>query len=192
MENSKYDIKTENQIWFADDMATFNAIEENDRFLRIEGLGCHFGKPNLNGEIVDSSSFNDFFTMYNNGQLNPLLNYQHDQNQVIGTIDEITTTNEGLFFRASINKDVEICRTNLVPNIKNGVIRSFSTEGIIKNGYDGIEQRENNTYFVRSFLLTGLAVVNLPADPKATFTVSNMLKEREALKQRQLDWRLFM
>lgn len=191
MENSKYDIKTENRIWFADDMATFNAIEENDRFLRIEGLGCHFGKPNLNGEIVDSSSFNDFFTMYNSGQLRPLLNYQHQQDCVIGTIDEITRDGIGLHFRCSINKDVAFVRDNLCPNIKNGVIRSFSTEGIIKNGYEGIEEREEG-YYVKSFILSGLAVVNLPADPQATFTVCNMLKEREALKQRQLDWRLFM
>lgn len=158
-------------------IGTINSYTEDDNFLHIEGYGAHFNRANLNQERVDANSFNQFFTMYNEGKLTPILNWNHDSNQVIGTIDTITSDETGLFFKASINRGVKFCDENLIPNITAGVINSFSTEGYIGGGYDGIVEYEDGSYYVKNFILTALAVVSTPADWDAKFGIANYLKE---------------
>lgn len=155
---------------------TFNSVEESDDFLRIKGYGCHYNIRNLNDEIVDAKSFNHFFDMYNSGFLTPLLNYEHDRTMVIGTVDSITSDNTGLFFECSINAAVPFCKDNLIPNIQKGVIKSFSTEGFIENGYNGIVTNSDGSYYVKDFVLTDLAVVCHPADWSSEFSIANYMK----------------
>ena len=58
-----------------------------------------------------------------------------------------------------------------------GGSNSFSTEGYIQNGYDGIVENEDGSYYVKDFLLTAVAIVPTPADPNATFTLRNFIDE---------------
>ena len=106
----------ENKILFNNICSIENAAEDGG-VLRIEGYCAHYGKPNLNMEIVDEM---------------------------------------------------------IAPNVLKGSLCKFSTEGYIQNGIDGIEERGEN-YYVRDFLLTGVAVVRTPADPKAVFCVKNYM-----------------
>ena len=180
--SNKDDIITGNSVYLTG-LCTINGYEQDDKFLHISGYGNHFNEKNLNNEITDKNSFNEFFSLYNEGKIKPVLNYEHRQDCVIGTIDEITADNTGLFFRASVNRDIPFCGENLIPNIINGVIRNFSTEGIIRGGYDGIVVNPDGSYYVRSFLLTALAIVSVPADWKANFSVANMLRQSEPQKR---------
>lgn len=166
-----------------------NAKQESDR-VNIEGYACHFNKVNLNSEIVDESSFKTFFDMYNSKQISPKLNYNHNNDLIIGGIDEIISDKTGLYMTAHINKGVKICDEMLIPNILQGDLDSFSTEGYILNGYDGIIENEDNTYYVRDFILTAVGIVPTPADYDAKFSLSNYLKEYQLQQKPRSKWYL--
>lgn len=152
------------------DLLITNAMEE-DSFLRIEGTAAHFGTPNLNGEIVDATSFNDFFSLYEAGKLKPALNFNHDSSMPIGGIDKLYIKDDALYCAAHLNKDVAFCRDTLIPMVMGGDIRSYSTEGFVR--YEDIEEREDGNYFAKKFLLTAVAIVSVPADYNSAFTIKN-------------------
>lgn len=181
-------METKNNIYLSTDLK-FNSVTDIDGFLKIEGYGAHYGVVNLNNEIVDKNSFNEFFGMYNDGKITPKLNWNHDGDQIIGTIDDIISDNTGLYFTCSINKDVKICQENLIPNIEKGVIDSFSTEGFIKNGYDGVIINSDGSYYVKDFILTALAVCAVGADYNAKFRLANFLKSEETRRNK---WYMLM
>lgn len=161
-------------LWLAN-QAAFNA-EETEDAIRIIGYGCHFNKVNLNREIVDSKSFDVFFGMYGKGEIDVKCNWEHDRDLIIGGVNSIERDDTGLIIDVTLTKGVKIVDEMIVPNIRAGVIKSFSTEGWIIGGYEGIEERDDDSYYVKNFLLTNIAVVSHPADPKAEFTVANMLR----------------
>lgn len=151
-----------------------NKVEEDD-FLRIEGFCAHFGRPNLNNEIVDETSFDEFFGMYGSGKLTPALNWNHTD-QIIGGIDAISKKESGLYMTARINKSVPVCGM-IVPNVLKGDITGLSTEGFVKNGWEGVVENGDGSYFVKDFILTAVAVTPTPADWDAKFTVRNYMKD---------------
>lgn len=159
-----------------------NAVQK-DNLIEIEGYCCHFDRPNLNREIVDESSFDKFFSMYNDGVITPKLNYNHDQNMLIGGIDEIVSFQEGLYMRAHLNKAVKIVEEMILPCIEAGDLDSFSTEGYIDNGWKGITENEDGTYYVKDFILTAVGVVPTPADWDAKFTLKNFVDENLAKRE---------
>lgn len=162
----------ENKIFF-NNICNIERVNKVDDVLQIEGYCAHYDKPNLNMEIVDARSFAKFFDMYGRGELKPDLNYQHTDT-VIGDIDTIESREHGLWITAHLNYGVKIVDEMIAPNILKGSLCKFSTEGYIQNGIDGIEERGEN-YYVRDFLLTGVAVVRTPADPNAVFSVKNYI-----------------
>lgn len=149
-----------------------NALTEDEKLI-INGYCAHFGVKNLNEEVVDANSFNEFFSLYDDGKLVPALNYNHTD-QIIGGIDSIEKKDNGLFMTAHLNKNVPLCDM-LIPNILSGDISGLSTEGFVKNGVDGVEFLDEGGYYVKDFLLTAVAVVSTPADWNAQFTVRNYL-----------------
>ena len=162
-----------------------NAVED-DKFLNIDGYACHWNVRNLNDEIVDENSFDTFFQMYGDGKLKPALNYNHTD-LIIGGIDTIERKDDGLFISCHLNKDVRECRDSIIPNILAGDITGFSTEGFIKNGFDGVDFNEDGSYYVRDFLLTAVAVVSTPADWDAQFSVKNYVNENPDLVKELID-----
>ena len=155
-----------------------NAVNK-DNIISIEGYCCHFGRPNLNNECVDANSFKKFFDMYENGIIKPNLNYNHSD-RLIGGIDDIASMDEGLYMQAHLNKDVALVRDTIWPLIESGDIDSVSTEGFIDNGWNGIIENEDGSYYVKDFILLGVALVANPADWDAKFTFKNFLDENKA------------
>lgn len=166
-----------------------NALTEDEKLI-INGYCAHFGVKNLNEEVVDANSFNEFFSLYDSGKLTPCLNYNHNSDQIIGGIDYIERTKNGLFMTAHLNKNVPLCDM-LIPNILSGDISGLSTEGFVKNGVDGVEFLDEGGYYVKDFLLTGVAVVSTPADWNAQFTVKNYL-DANGFKPEQPKSRIWM
>lgn len=158
-----------------------NAKESDDR-LNIEGYACHFNSVNLNSEIVDENSFKYFFELYNAKKLVPKLNWNHTE-VIIGGVDDIISDKTGLYMTAHINKGVKVCDEFLIENIKQGDICQLSTEGWVLNGYEGIIEHEDGSYYVKDFLLQNIAVTPHAADPDAVFTIQNFLNEYKAQKE---------
>lgn len=168
---------------FINDLKIENAVE-TDSLLNIEGYCCHFNKTNLNMERVDEHSFDTFFEMYVEGKLVPKLNYNHTDT-IIGGIDDFDTRKDGLYIKAHVNKNVAICKDMIIPNILSGDLNAFSTEGFIKDGYDGIVENKDGSYYVKDFLLTHVSVVSCPADWDAKFSLSNFINEYKAQKEEE-------
>ena len=166
-------------IFSANDLHIYNVSEESN-LLKIDGTAAHFNTPNLNGEIVDAKSFENFFTLYNDGKLTPALTYNHDANMLIGGIDKIYIEDDTLRCSAHINKDVAFCRDTLIPMILAGDVKSYSTEGYV--AFSDIEERDNNTYYAGQFLITAISCVTVPADYQSEFTIKNMY-DAEAAKR---------
>ena len=157
-------------------------VKDTEKTVEIEGFICHFNKANLNNEIVDANSFNNFFSLYRNNKLRPRLNYEHT-NQLIGGIDEIETFDEGLYMRAHLAKNVAIVRDTILPLIEIKDLTSFSTEGYVD--FNDIIEHADGTYYVSNFMLTGCSIVSCPADPQAKFSLSNFIKDYIAQKEEQ-------
>jgi len=87
---------------------------------------------------------------------------------------------EGLSMQAHLNKDVALVRDTIWPLIESGDIDSVSTEGFIDNGWNGIIENEDGSYYVKDFILLGVALVANPADWDAKFTFKNFLDENKA------------
>ena len=160
----------------------FNAVEK-DSFIQIEGSAAHFGTPNLNGEIVDAASFDDFFALYQDGKLIPALNYNHDSNMLIGGVDEVAIHDDTLYVRAHINKNIAFCRDTLIPMVLASDVNSYSTEGFCD--LNKVKENEDGTYYAGSFILTALAVVTTPADWQSEFTIKNHFEAEKARREEE-------
>lgn len=172
------------QIYYSNNNYEIHNAVETDEFLKIEGYCCHFNKMNLNREVVDEKSFSYFFSLYRDSKLTPRLNYNHTDT-IIGGVDKIQVEYDGLYMYAHLNKNLPINNDMLIPNILAGDIRSLSTEGFVKGGYNGIVELENG-YYVKDFVLTGVSVVSTPSDWDANFSISNFMKGYEEWKNEQV------
>lgn len=163
-----------NKIYiYNQDFKIQNAVAEDSQ-LKIEGYFCHFNRMNLNQEVVDENSFNEFFKMYGEKKIQPALNYDHT-NSLIGGIDGIEKKKDGLWLNAHLNRNVALVRDMIEPCIMSGDLNSFSSEGYIIGGWDGVTELAEGGYYVKNFLLTAVAVVAVPADPDARFSLQNFL-----------------
>lgn len=149
-------------------------VSNTENFVNIEGFAAHFGKANLNREIVNADSFNDFFELYKDGKLKPRLNYEHTE-QLLGGIDNLEIKDNGLYMTAHLNKNVKIVSDTILPLIESGDLNSFSTEGYID--WNDIVEKEDGSYYVKSFMLTGVSIVSCPADPDAKFSLNSFISE---------------
>lgn len=188
MENILYINNTEDQLKFTN---------SGDK-LEIEGYCCHFDRRNLNGEITHFNSFDTFFSAYQKGTIKPKINVEHDNNRIIGGIDDIDRDTTGLYIVAHINKGIPYVSDWLIPNIEAGDINSFSSEGFPVGGYDSIVFNDKDqSYTVLDFMLTAVAIVAHPADTKAEFTVKNYLNTKPTDKEveeevKKSKWYLFV
>lgn len=173
----------DNRIYINNTFTLENAAEESDR-LNISGYACRYNQVNLNGEMTDSKSFDTFFRLHNEGKLPVYLNWEHTDT-TIGGIDDITSETDGLFIKAHLTKTVAIVRDMIAPLVMSGDLNSFSTEGRILNGYNGIVELPNGNFYVKDFILLGVSVVRTPACPEAKFTLANFIQEYRAQKEEE-------
>lgn len=185
----------EQKIYLNNTFELANAAEESDR-INIVGYACRYNEMNLNSELVDSKSFDAFFSLYNSKKLSPYFNWEHSD-AVIGGIDSVTSDKNGLIVNAHLTKDVAIVRDMIAPLVMSGDLNSFSTEGSVLNGYDDIVELPNGGYYVKNFILKGVSVVRTPACPDAKFSLANYIREYEEAKRQREDtirykWYLMM
>lgn len=170
----------DNRIYI-DGLQITNSVEK-DNIIEIEGHCCHFNTVNLNNEIVNKQSFNTFFDMYHSGKLTPKLNWNHSTDY-IGGITAIEALEDGLYINAFVDRNIKIVDEMIAPNILNGVLSQFSTEGYIQDGYKGVVEHDDGSYYVKDFLLTDVAIVAHPADPNAKFSVRNYIEQLKSVKE---------
>lgn len=163
----------EQKIYFNNIQIT-NAADDGN-VGRIEGYAAHWFTDNMNSERVNSTSFDTFFNLMEDGKIQPIVNYNHDSNMVVGKIDALDRDSKGLIMKAHINKNVAFVRDTLWPLIVAGDMTGLSTEGYIPSAQD-IEWLNDETYFVKCFILTAVAITPIPADGGARFSLANAVR----------------
>lgn len=150
---------------------TINSVLDNDDHVIISGSAAHFGTANLNGQIVDDKSFQNSIKLFNENVIIPALNWNHDNNALIGSVLDLYTTDSTLEVKAQLNKRIPLVSNMLLPLIEDGTIKSFSTEGYIS--LPECEDCGNNTYYTPNFSLRAIAIVSCPADSESRFKIQN-------------------
>lgn len=145
----------------------------------VNGYAAHFTTPNLNGEIVDARSFSNSIADFDKGLQNVVLNYNHNQEKIIGGVDSLKSDDKGLYISAHLNTNIPYVNEYVIPNIVSKDLRSFSTEGYVS--YDDVIANQDGTYYVSNFMLYAVAIVSNPADQLASFSIANAFKANAAV-----------
>lgn len=138
---------------------------------------CHFGKANMNGEIVTKDSFDDGFAAMKEtgGGIMPSINWQHDPNCIIGTWTDLTPDDTGLMVEGYIAKKQWDVQNRILPLIEAGVPLYLSTEGFV--GWDDmIVDNETGIYTAKRFLLVRISLVDVPADFQQDAIITNAIE----------------
>jgi HK97 family phage prohead protease len=110
------------------------------------------------GEIVEPGAFAESLAEF---MANPVLTYMHDGSNPIGKVTDARIDEVGLFIRA------EISETKAWSQIYNGILRAFCLT------YEVVEEKVvNGVNHILRLRLCSVAVVSIPANRRALFSVS--------------------
>lgn len=166
----------QNRYYIQNSIAINDYCNDDGKFL-VKGYACHFNRCNLNREIVDADSFANAIDGFNKGLQNVVVNYNHDNDKIIGGVDSMTSDDSGLYITAHLNTSIPYVNDYVIPNIISRDLRAFSTEGYVT--YDSIREYKDGTYYVGDFQLYAVAIVSNPADQLAQFSVANSIRNSE-------------
>lgn len=138
----------------------------------VSGYACHFNKRNDNGEIVLPTSFNKTLKYHEENNLSIPINFNHNENLLLGKVESYQIMPSGLFITASLNDEVDTVKNFVKPLVKDGTLNRFSTEGLIK--YEDLERISNDTYIAKEYELKAVAIVAHPADLDAFFSFNSL------------------
>lgn len=141
-------------------------LEERPEDWIIEGYAT---TPNIDrdNEIIEEKAVVDALNRY---MTNPIILYQHDHNEPIGTVLSAVYDHKGLKIRALISKTAHKVWTL----IQEGILKAFSISGLVlKTIWDKIKKATRITIFD----VVEVSVVSVPANPESLFSaVSKAVK----------------
>lgn len=161
-------------------------ITTEGEFLRIKGYACHFGSANGNGEIVTKDSFDKWFEELGKTTVMPSINVMHTD-RIIGGCDVLKPDDTGLWMEARICLTPYV-KDELLPLIKNGFLSHLSTQGWVTRWHEQYDESSDRYYYVADeYLLTSVALVDVPADLNATFSTNavTLKRKKEEMKVRR-------
>ena len=157
--------------------------KSSEDFIFVKGYACHFGKANLNGEIVTKDSFDAFFNVLKESSVMPSINFQHDPTEIIGGWDKLEPKDDGLWVEGRICKKVKRVQDTILPLMEAGMLNWLSTEGFVD--LDSLEFNDDGTYTVKDFMLCRISLVDVPADLNATVEHNAVTLERKNRKEEE-------
>jgi HK97 family phage prohead protease len=126
------------------------------------------------GEVVEPGAFAESLTEF---LANPVLTYMHDWSNPIGKVIDARIDEVGLFIRAEISETAE----KVWKLIREGILRAFSI------GYEVVEEKViGGINHILKLRLYEVAVVSIPANRRALFSVSKGLEAGNDLVEEQL------
>ncbi|UCD57335.1 MAG: HK97 family phage prohead protease [Candidatus Hydrogenedentota bacterium] len=121
------------------------------------------------GEIVEPGAFVDSLKDF---MANPVVTYMHDWNNPIGKVVDVRIDEVGLFIRAEISQTAQ----KIWKLIEEGILRAFSI------GYEVVEEKViDGVNHILKLRLYEVAVVSIPANRRALFSVSKALEKGDDL-----------
>lgn len=140
--------------------------EENDYFL-VEGYANTTTKDRY-GDVIKAEAWEK--GGLDNYKKNPVMLAYHDMKQPIGTMLEVTPTEQGLRVLGKIFKDAG----SAAKMAARGVLKTFSVGFIPTEGeYDS----QTDTLFITNLELLEVSVVSIPANQDSTFSIIKSLED---------------
>lgn len=136
------------------------AISETDDCWTFTGYAAVFNNIDRGNDIIVPGAFAK--SLRENGM--PLLCYQHDLKEVVGTVVDAKEDKRGLWIKGELPKDDDFVRGRLVPQLKRRGIRGMSI------GYKAVEKERRKSDGVRllkQIRLYEASFVSLPMNPEA-------------------------
>lgn len=176
-------------------MMTLNSVKlerknfdvSDERIIKIEDVyACHFGKANMNGEIVTRDSFDKFFKqMKNTDGIMPSMNWMHSWDAIVGTWTDLVPNSVGLKVNGYIAKETWAAKNYIIPLIEANVPLYLSTEGFVP--WESIEWNDaEGTYIAKDFNLIRISIVDIPADFEQKNVVKNAIElHRNRMKEKE-------
>ena len=140
-------------------------VSEDDDWI-IEGYAT---TPDLDrdNEVIDEKAVTDSLTRF---MTNPIILYQHDHNEPIGTILEAKYDRKGLKIKAKISKTEQKIWTK----IKEGILRAFSISALV---IDTVWDKVKKLTRITKMDILEVSIVSVPANPVSLFSaVSKAVK----------------
>lgn len=137
-----------------------HSVKSADGAVYIEGYANTVDKDRVS-EIVLPKAFEKSLPTYLE---NPVMLYQHNWDNVIGSIAEARITDKGLWVKGKVSnaKDVEDVKTKILE----GSLRTFS---IGYNEVDSIYDDKSQAKVIKELELLEISVVTIPANAQAKF-----------------------
>lgn len=144
--------------------------------MTIKGYACHFGKPNLNGEVVTKDSFDEGFKLMAESTVMPTINLMHSP-VIVGGWDKLTPDDKGLYVEGRIILTPYV-KDNIAPLITSGFLSHLSTEGYVTDW-----ESKEDYYVAKNFFLLRISLVDIPADFQAAPTFNALSLNRRTGKK---------
>ncbi|NQU07370.1 MAG: HK97 family phage prohead protease [Candidatus Abyssubacteria bacterium] len=143
-------------------------VEADRSRRRIEGYASTRDLDRT-GDVVQPGAFADSLKDF---MANPVMTYMHDWSNPIGKVIDASIDEVGLFIRAEISATAE----KVWKLIEEGVLRAFSI------GYEVVEEKVlDGVNHILKLRLYEVAVVSIPANRRALFSVSKALETGDDL-----------
>lgn len=125
------------------------------------------------GDVVQPGAFEESLREF---LANPVVTYMHDWSNPIGKVIDARIDEVGLFIRAEISETAD----RVWKLIEEGILRAFSI------GYEVVDEKviEGLNHILR-LRLYEVAIVSIPANRRALFSVSKALEAGDDLVERQ-------
>jgi HK97 family phage prohead protease len=150
-------------------------LVETDRSRRrIEGYASTRDLDRT-GDVIQPGAFADSLKDF---MSNPVLTYMHDWSDPIGKVIDARIDEVGLYIRAKVSETAE----RVWKLIEEGILRAFSI------GYEVLEERPiDGVNQILKLRLYEVAIVSIPANRRALFSVSKALEAGDDLVSRRSD-----
>jgi HK97 family phage prohead protease len=147
----------------------FKAHEEDDGTVKIRGYASTNDEDRA-GDVIEATAWEKGgLTNYKN---NPIILFNHNYNEPIGKVTDLTTTDKGLEISGLISKSAGKIRDM----VKEGVLGAFSVGFRVKDA-DYVE--ETDGLRIKDAELFEVSVVSVPANQAAIFSVAKSFDSEE-------------
>lgn len=136
--------------------------DEEDKFIHLEGLASTFGNLDRQGDIIVKGAF---AKTLGNADIQVHLLHQHNTSNVLGKIDQIRETDNGLFIMARMPKSTDLVR-NLAPLLQMGAIGKFSIGFNVKDA----DVSPDGNRLIKEIELHEVSIVTFAANNNAVIT----------------------
>jgi HK97 family phage prohead protease len=157
--------------------------DEDDSFHIFEGMGSTFGNVDLGDDVVVKGAFSKSLK-----EREPVILWQHDMREPIGTPIELKETDKGLFVKARMPKEDTLVSGRIMPQMRAKSIKSMSI------GFSVTEfEIEKGIRHIKEAKLFEISLVTIPMNPKAEVTnfksasTALVLEQLEAMSKKELE-----